>query len=531
MAKIVSVDQMRAIEQAADASGLTYARMMENAGQAVAEAILKRIPSIVDKHVLVLAGSGNNGGDGLVAVDILAESGASISVYLTKERGEEDPHLVKLRERGVLIAVADQDQRWRVLNLQLGKADIVLDAVLGTGFQLPLQGTAKDVLGAAKRALAARPTMPLVVAVDCPSGLDCDIGQVAAETLPADLTVTLAAAKLGLLRFPGAGYVGKLQIGDIGLPAEQEELSAVALEMAEPEMVRDWLPVRPRDAHKGTFGRALIVAGSNLYPGAAALAARSAYLVGAGLVSLAVPASIQPMLVPSLAEATWLPLPEENGRLAAEGAAEVLQELAKTQSMLLGPGFGLGSATKVFLERIIQHALSPDSADPPPGFPPCVVDADGLKLLAEIDGWQEALARDSVLTPHPGEMSRMTGSTVAEIQSDRVASALKWAGAWGHIVVLKGAFTVVASPTGKASVIPIASPALARAGTGDVLAGVIVGLMAQGASSYEAAVLGAYLHGRAGILAEERVGTAASVLAGDVAAALPLALRELRGNA
>ena len=202
-------------------------------------------------------------------------------------------------------------------------------------------------------------------------------------------------------------------------------------------------------------------------------------------------------------------------------------EFAKTQSLLLGPGFGLAPATKDFLEHIVRNAVSPESVDPPAYFPPTVIDADGLKLLIQIEGWHESLPKGSVLTPHPGEMSQMTGTSKKEIQSDRVATAQEWAGRWGHVVVLKGAFTVVASPMGETAVIPIATPALARAGTGDVLAGAIAGLIAQGVSTYEASILGAYLHARAGLHAEKRLRTSASVLAGDVATALPLAMQEL----
>jgi NAD(P)H-hydrate epimerase len=204
----------------------------------------------------------------------------------------------------------------------------------------------------------------------------------------------------------------------------------------------------------------------------------------------------------------------------------------------MGPGFGLSPATRDFLAEVLgarrggrMGFLAADlhSAPSRTALPPCVIDADGLKLLAQIEGWQELLPRESVLTPHPGEMSILSGETIEVTQADRLACATRWAEAWGQIVVLKGAYTVVAAGRERATVIPIASPALARAGTGDVLAGAVVGLLAQGIGPYRAAVLGAYLHGRAGILAARAVGNSASVLAGDVAAALPLALNELAG--
>jgi NAD(P)H-hydrate epimerase len=503
----------------------------------VAQAVLRRTSPIQGRQVLVLAGGGNNGGDGLVAAGLLAEQGAQIAVYLIRQRTQDDPHLARVRERGAFVAVADQDQRSRVLKLQLGKADVLIDAILGTGFRLPLEGPAREALKTARQTLAARDRPLLVVAVDCPSGVDCDSGQAAPEALPADLTVTLAAAKPGLFRPPGAELVGELEIGDIGLSPDDPGLAEVELEVAEASSLRTWLPDRPRTAHKGTFGRAVVLAGSLHYPGAAALAARTAYLVGAGLVTAAVPAPVQAMIAGSLPEATWLPLPHAEGGLAVEAAASLRGELGNTEALLLGPGFGLLPVTRDFLAELLgarpatrvgfQAGEAPQSASAI-GLPPSVLDADGLKLLAQIEGWPGLLPDGAILTPHPGEMSALTGEPVQAIQADRLDCATRWAETWGHIVVLKGAHTVVAAGRSKATVIPVATPALARAGTGDVLAGAIVGLLAQGLHPYRAAVLGAYLHARAGLLAAEAPGGSASVLASDVAAALPHALQALR---
>lgn len=530
---------MREVERAADAGGLTYEQMMQHAGRSVAQAVIERLGSVQGKQVLIVAGSGNNGGDGLVAGDLLAEAGAQVAVYLTKDRGEDDPHLARLHQRGAFVAVAGQDQRSRVLKLQLGKAEILLDAVLGTGFRLPLQGRAQETLRTLNQATAGLDRRPLVVAVDCPSGLDCDTGEVAAEAIAADLTVTLAAAKPGLFRPPGSRLVGELVIGDIGLPEDHPGLATVELEVAESSALRRWLPVRPTDSHKGTFGRVLIVAGSVAFPGAAALAARSAYLVGAGLVTLGVPAPVQAMIAGSLPEVTWIPLPHEDGALAAEAVEILRQHLPRSQALLLGPGFGESPATRDLMRGLLEGRRSSrvgflaeesSTESSPIELPACIVDADGLKLLAQIEDWPGLLPAPAVLTPHPGEMSVLTGDTKDAIQDDRLANATHWAAAWGHVVVLKGAFTVVAGGEAQATIIPVATPALARAGTGDVLAGVVAGLIAQGVPTYRAAVLAAYLHGRAGMLAARRVGNPASVLAGDVAASLPEALNEVLGD-
>ena len=538
MPKVVTVDEMRAIEKAADAGGLTYDKMMENAGRAVAGAILNRIGTAAGKRVAILVGSGNNGGDGLVVGHYLREAGAQVSAYIADGRPEKDPNLARLQANGALIANAPDDQRHRVLRNLMTTADVVVDALLGTGFRLPLRDSLQQLLATAAKALEGRGRPPLVAAVDCPSGMDCDTGEIAPEAIRADLTVTLAAAKIGHFRFPGASYVGELVVADIGIPEKQREISAIQTELADPRTLRLWLPARPLDSHKGTFGRSLVVAGSVNFPGAACLAGLAAYRVGAGLVTLAVPSPIQALLAPQLPEATWVLLPHEVGVIAEEAVDVLRDELASSQAILLGPGFGQEATTAAFMGRLLgagegasrsrigfvrEEGRKEQSAK----LPPCVVDADGLKLLVRLDGWASRLPHPAVLTPHPGEMAVLTGMSRDEIQADRLAAARRWAAEWGHVVVLKGAFTVVASPEGMATIIPIASPALARAGTGDVLAGAIVGLVAQGVAAYGAAVLGAYLHGRAGMLAAEAHGTTASVLAGEVAEALPDALVEL----
>jgi NAD(P)H-hydrate epimerase len=539
MHKIVTTEQMVAIEKDANASGLSYAQMMLNAGESIANEVLKRVEVIKGKRVVILVGSGNNGGDGLVVGDHLAEAGAQVSVYLTKERPEGDPNLEKIRKRDLLIAIWAQDQGARVLDNMLGSSDILIDAILGTGFELPMKGTAKDVLTKVVKALNKRKQKPFIVAVDCPSGLDCDSGKIAEFTLKADLTVTLAAVKKGLLERPGANYVGELEVGDIGLSKKQGELEKIMHEMPDHHSIKSILPERPSDAHKGTFGRVIVVAGSINYPGAAMLAGVAAYRVGAGLVTMAVPSPVQSLIAPNFPEATWLLLPHEMGAIS-ESAAPVLEaELESTQAMLIGPGFGLDPSTKAFLSRIIgseEHTqraqigfIRPESQGQlnDQKLPPCVIDADGLKLLIEIESWDTLLPAETILTPHPGEMEIMTGVAKDEIQADRVGAAKTWSKRWGHIVVLKGANTVIAAPDDRSAVLPFATASLARAGTGDVQAGAIAGFLAQGVSAYEAAIAGSYIHARAGEIAAQFLGNSASVLAGDVADSLAAAMSEI----
>lgn len=512
--KLVSVSQMKAIEQQADAGGLTYAQMMENAGRGLAELIHDLGTDNNLEEVIGLVGPGNNGGDTLVALAQLAHAGWRARAYcvkrkpaLSKVEGTKNDALVeRLIKNGGEILCAEDDDEFISLAAFIESADVLLDGLLGTGIKLPLKAEMSAVLSAARNALHALDEPPFIVAVDCPSGVDCDTGAAADECLAADLTVTMAAVKQGLLRFPAFDLVGELEVVDIGLPADLPAWTQITRLVPDFEWVAGILPPRPPDAHKGTFGTALVVAGSIAYTGAAYLSAKAAYRVGAGLVTLAIPAPLHAALAGHLPEVTWIPLPHENGFIADAGAGMVAQNLSRATALLVGPGFGLEETTKNFLAKILEA----------PKVPPLVVDADGLKLLAQIPNWHTKLPALSVLTPHPGEMSVLTGLSKDEIQSDRETIASQFAKQWGHIIVLKGAFTVVAAPDGRIAVLPFASAALARAGTGDVLAGLIVGLRAQGVEAFEAAVAGAWIHARAGLTALSEVGSAASVLAGDV---------------
>jgi hydroxyethylthiazole kinase-like uncharacterized protein yjeF len=559
MIKVVSVEQMRAIERATDASGVSYAQMMEHAGRAVADVVIELLGEPTSgKRVAFLIGPGNNGGDGLVAARLLKmETEAEIGCYLFKQRGEDDPVYTAARDAGVFIALAENDQRWRVLKNLIGNATILVDALLGTGAKLPVEGNLKKLLESAKSALQhgkqppARliwPASPdiaeqphtLIVAVDCPSGLDCDTGALDPAAIPADITVTFAAAKHGQLRFPGAEAVGELVVADISVPPDLPEVAAVTTELATSEDVKGLLPARPLDGHKGTFGRAVIVAGSVNYTGAAVLAGGAAYRVGTGLVTMAVPQLIHPILAAQLAEATWLLLPHEMGVINTAALEVFLEEVGEAQALLIGPGLGRDDETAGFIRGLLRgdHQAKKGSisfvarkeGEPPQNMPrhaqlpPLVIDADGLNLLTRIENWWTLLPPGTVLTPHPGEMARLTGLERDSIQADRFGIAASKASEWGCVVVLKGAFTVVAGPDGRATAIPFATDALATAGTGDVLSGCIVGLMAQGIAPFEAAVAGAYLHGLAGVLAGQAMTTRA-VMAGDVMRALPEAFQ------
>ncbi len=536
--KLVSVKEMQAIEAEADANGLSYDLMMHNAGCSLARHVHALYAEVTNKTVLALVGSGNNGGDALVALAELLRLGWQAAAYIVRARPENDILTEQVRSAGGAVHLLADDRGFEQLGALLRSNQVLLDGVLGTGVRLPLKAEIADLFLFGRDARLALNHRLHIVAVDCPSGVDCDSGEAAAECLPAEVTVTMAAVKQGLLKLPAAGLVGELLLGRIGPLDELHAWKAISRQVIDREWVRSVLPARPLDSHKGTFGAALIVAGSVNYIGAALLAGQAAYRSGAGLVTMGVPEPLYAILAGQFPEATWLLLPEAMGVLAAPAAAVVQHNLSRATALLVGPGFGMEDTTRDFIERLLTKSaaknptlgFAPQRTAKPelyPGLPPLVVDADGLKLLSRIKDWPQRLPAETILTPHPGEMAALTGLPKDELLLDRPAIAERFARQWGHVVVFKGAFTVIAAPDGTLGVIPVATPALARAGTGDVLAGIITGLRAQGLDAFQAAAAGAWIHGRAGLAAARKLGSTASVLAGDVLMAIPAVMAEL----
>ncbi len=534
--KLVTVAEMRAIEQQTDARGWSYAQMMEAAGKGLAQVVAQEYASLGEHTVLGLVGKGNNGGDTLVALNELLRLGWQATAYLSAPR-EDDPLVSRFTRGGGVVLRASDDPHLETLRRAVGDHAVLLDGLLGTGVRLPLREETARLLRAVKEAIAFQ--RPIVVAVDVPSGIDCDTGAAAEEALSADLTVTMAAAKVGMTQMPALGLMGEVIGVDIGIPEDLPAWQAVHRYWVDGRMVAQVLPPRPKDAYKSTFGTAMVVAGSVNYTGTALLAGEAAYRVGVGRVMLAVPALLHGVLAGHLPEATWLLLPHELGVVAAEASEVLTQALnERIKAMLIGPGLGVEQTTEHFLARLLgvqprgKSALGFVPATAPtqakrPALPPLVLDADGLKLLARLEGWAQALPPKSILTPHPAEMALLTGLRREAIQENRLAVAERFAGEWGHVVVLTGAGTVVAAPDGRLAVIPAATAALARAGTGGALAGVITGLLAQGVPPWEAAYAGAWLHAQAGMFAWEEGGSSAAVLARDVVHALPRVLQAL----
>ena len=516
---------MREIEAAADHSGLSYAQMMENAGQALATRAMALLADHASPQILVLVGAGNNGGDGLVAARQLSRiAGYRVSCYLTRPRNG-DPLVDSARTVGATLVHANEDPQLDNLASHCAGADLVIDALLGIGLRLPLRPDVAHVLdrvgetlrprraasAPAIRTLAASQTFsaarrPLVLAVDCPSGLDCDSGELSDHSLPADETLTFIAAKPGLLRLPGALACGQLSVASAGVPDDFPPLQNEPHLLADPALVHSLLPPRPRDSHKGSFGKLLIVGGSANYRGAPGLSALAGLRVGPGLVTVSATEPIISALAAQLPGVTWLPATDSALRDA----------LSNYNALVLGPGWGVSDATSARLNWLLEQEL-----------PPLVIDADGLNLLAGSEDWPRRLPPATILTPHPGEMARLTGLSLAQVQQRRWELAAEMAACWRVTLVLKGAFTIIATPDGALATLPFCSDALARAGTGDVLAGAIGGLLAQGCSSQAAAIAGAYLQGLAGLIAAEQAGTTRSPLAEEIAQGLAPALAQI----
>jgi NAD(P)H-hydrate epimerase len=493
---------------------------MENAGKAVATEVKRILHSTIGRRVLVLIGPGNNGGDGLVAARYLHNWGAKVNICLCAPRAQNDKNLKLAVQCGIPIIHAYKGENLAKLDILIPSADAIIDALFGIGKVRPIEGIFKEVLQKVSMITEKKPTLVLV-AVDLPSGLNSDTGEIDPICPYADITVTFGYPKMGLFNFPGAGRVGKLVIADIGIP---EDLArGINIELITQEWVRQNLPRRPLNAHKGSFGRVLVVAGSINYIGAAYLACMGAARVGAGLVTLATASSLQPILASKLTEITYIPLPEvETGIISSQAASTLQSQLNNYDSLLLGCGLGQHPETTEFIEALLFNL--PDKLSK--GL---ILDADALNTLARIPHWWRKLRRDAILTPHPGEMARLLGNSVKEVQGNRVSIAQRSAKEWGKTIVLKGANTIVATPGGKVKINNGANPALASAGTGDVLSGIIAGLAGQGLPLFQAAACGVHLHSQAGQVATQKLGNA-GVIASDLLLPLPGVIKSLKGS-
>lgn len=512
--KIVTAAQMKELDRRTiEEAKVPGATLMERAGQGVVEAMERTAGPLSGKTVAVLCGKGNNGGDGFVVARLLRKRGATARVLLLARPGDLTGDAKTMHRRFVSAAGAkavSASPPPDAIRAALAQSDLVVDALLGTGLSAPVQDpyrTAIELVNA-----AGRP----VIAVDLPSGIHADTGAVMGAAVRADLTVTFGLPKPGLYAGAGLDHAGSVEVVDIGIPPSFVSSVGSHLSLITAETARQLIPVRRPSSHKGTYGHAAIIAGSVGKTGAAAMAARAALRVGAGLVTVATPSSVNDTLESKLLEAMTVPMPETRARtLARAGLEELLSFVNARTAVAIGPGLTTHPET---VELI--HALLPRLEKP------SVLDADALNALIGRTSLLEECKAPAILTPHPGEMARLVdGGSARSINEDRIGAAVAFAKARRVLLVLKGARTVVAHPDGRAAVCPTGNPGMATAGTGDVLTGMIVGLLAQGLAPWDAARAGTYLHGLAGDLAAAERGMA-GLTAGDVIEQIPAALTE-----
>jgi len=495
-------------------AGIPGAVLMENAGRGVADTVGQRFADLHPGPVLILCGRGNNGGDGFVIARHLHTAGWDVQAILLAERAAVSGDAATMRDRfeqsGGRISVAPDAASLAVALAGASGCRLCIDALLGTGFARQPEGP----LATAIDWLNHQPAP--VVAVDLPSGVDATTGQVPGIAVRAALTVTFAFPKVGLVSYPGAGHAGEVIGVPIGIPAEVAASAPDDILLIDAAEARALLPPRPADGHKGTFGHLLVVAGSLGKSGAAVMAANAGLRAGAGLVTLACPAGMQQVAAAHLVEVMTVPLTEVGGAVSLQAMEELLAQSDDKQAVALGPGLGTAEETAALVRRFLKETPSP-----------AVVDADGLNALAgHLEVLERRRGRATVLTPHPGEMARLAGRTVAEIQADRIGAARAFAVTHGVVLVLKGARTVTALPDGRVRINGSGHAGMASGGMGDVLTGLIGGLLAQGMEPGAAAALGVFLHGLAGDRLRPRFGDA-GLLATDLLRELPIARNSL----
>ena len=512
--KLVLAAEMRALDNyAEDELGLPGLLLMENAGRAVADAATELLGDVYGQQVLVLCGKGNNGGDGFGAARWLQNRGANVRVVLTGAQADlrgsaADELQFFLAGGGRLTELGAEPEMERSVQAWCQGVDLIIDALLGTGFSGELRPNLRQLC----RLVNSSPAR--VLAVDVPTGVDSDTGAADDDAVQADATVTMALPKLGLYLYPGRALAGHLTVADIGMPERMLREAAVSRWLLTDEYVRELLPERPADMHKGDAGRVCVAAGSYGYLGAAALCAGAAVRGGAGLVTLFTAESAREPLAIKLTEVMVKGLPEAHAGCLAPEAQELLTQAANASDVLaLGPGLGTHPATAEVIRQLLPEVNVP-----------MVLDADALTALAGHTELLPKLTAPVVVTPHPGEMARLLDRPVHEVNARRVDVARQAALDWQVVVVLKGAPTVVALPDGRVYVNPTGNANLATGGSGDVLTGCIAALVAQGAEPEQAALAGVFLHGRAGEKAGEgKVGLAA----GEIAVNFPVARYEL----
>ena len=491
------------LDERTQARGIGADTLMESAGREVADAALRLLGGAYGRRAVVVCGKGNNGGDGLVAARYLDRAGVRTTAVLLADDVREPA--ATNRRRLEDTAVRRRAFSRAAMERELERADVAVDAIFGTGFRGAPEGASAAAIGALEAS-----GVP-VIAIDIPSGVNGASGAVDGAAVHADITVTFGAPKLGLVLYPGAAFVGVVEVETIGFPAD---LLRSDLLLVGPEDVASLLPHRGPDTHKREVGYAVVVGGSRRMTGAVALAGRAVYRAGAGLVAIAVPETILPVVEGAVREAVFVDLPETDAGTIANGSDRLDEVLEQADALAVGPGMTTDPATQEWIRDVVRSSEAP-----------VVLDADGLNaFVGRADELADRKA-DLVLTPHAGEFGRLADVSPPELQTDRVRHVREFAARTSATVLLKGSRTLIASADGVVRINPTGGPALATGGTGDVLTGMIAGLAARGLEVVDAATVAAFVHGIAGRLAAGRLGDGAT--AGDVLAQIPAAMREV----
>ncbi|MBA7666810.1 Bifunctional NAD(P)H-hydrate repair enzyme Nnr [subsurface metagenome] len=532
--KVVTAEEMREIDRKTIASGIPSIELMENAGRAVARVIKSHYAPLRGEKVSIFCGRGNNGGDGLVVARLLAKERVRVKVFLLakKEELKRDPKTNLKRVLKESASSADPPMRWieiieidtsqklERLKQKIKKSDLIVDAILGTG----IKGAPKGI--EAKIIKFINTLKKPIVSVDIPSGVEGSTGRVPGEAIRADLTITFGLPKIGLVVYPGAEYVGKLEVARIGFPKKFLEDERIKVNLIAKEEISTYLEPRRPDTHKGTYGHLFVIAGSIGMTGAATLTSQAASLCfgalrsGVGLVTLGIPESLNEIMEIKLTEGMTLPLPETKKKtLSLKAEKEIIEFSKKADALALGPGLSTDKETQQLVRNLIKKiSLS------------MVIDADALNaLVGHLSLLHSRIPHSAfrIITPHPGEMARLISKTVKEVQENRIKIAGDFAKRYKVIVVLKGARTVISDPGGNTYINPTGNPGMASAGVGDVLTGMIGSFLAQRKEPLEAAKTGAYLHGLAGDLAAQEKGEE-SLVASDVLEKLPQAFKQIK---
>ncbi len=512
--KVITAHTMQDMDRRAiNEYGIPGHELMENAGRECARHILAACGGDTGRRAVVLAGKGNNGGDGYVIARHLLEWGWQVQVIVLAQReeigGDALTSLVRLPDE-VLNFCTEEGALTALYRDDIQAADVLVDALLGTGLSQELRGAYLEAVALINHGPGT------VVAVDIPSGVHGTTGRILGQAVQADLTVTFALAKLGQLLYPGADHVGRLVVVDIGIPQQLVE-TAVGYEYLDERYVSSLVTRRKRTTHKGSYGHCLVVAGSTGKTGAALLSANSAVRSGAGLVTLAVPERLHQIVEIKTTEAMTVPLPDDGSGYLATAAIPVIECLLAGRNVLaLGPGIDRRPETVSLVHRLLESVSLP-----------MVIDADGLNAIAEDTSvLKRRVSQQVVLTPHPGEMSRLVGSSIPDVAAVRISVAQDFARTFGVYLVLKGARTIIVAPNGMAAINGSGNPGMASGGMGDVLTGVIAALLAQGYPVWNACRLGVYVHGLAGDLVAMEQGEI-GMTATDLMERLPHAFHHL----